>query len=133
MTKPSAPASAMERRFSARPHVGVVTHLEGLDPPAVVARVRVVLEDVGLHAEETVEEVRGQRLFNLAAPVPVGEGMELWLVVNEQPGVGCKVEIRLYHVIEESALADEYLASLAQRLSGGGPEHEETEDWTSHD
>ena len=129
MTKPSAPASAMERRFSARPHVGVVTHVEGLDPPAVVARVRGVLKDVGLHAEEAVEEeVRGQRLFNVAAAVPEGEGMELWFVVSEKPVVGCKLEIRLYHVIEESALADEYLASFAQRFSGERQESPETGD-----
>ncbi len=116
MTRPQAPASAMERRFAARPHVGTVTHVEGREPGAVVARLVGALEALGLPAEEAVEDVRGQRLYSVVAGVPLGEGMELWLVVSEVAEVGCKVETRLYHVTEESALADEYLASLSPTL-----------------
>jgi hypothetical protein len=32
--------------------------------------------------------------------------------------VGCKVEMRVYHADQDSASADEYLASLARRLVG---------------
>jgi hypothetical protein len=76
------------------------------------------LADAGLRADETTETVRGQQLTSLTAAVAEGEGMELWVVVSEQPAVGTKVELRLYHIVEESALADEYLASLSARLVG---------------
>jgi hypothetical protein len=37
--------------------------------------------------------------------------MELWLSVSEKQGVGCKLELRLFHALEDSASADEYLFS----------------------
>ncbi len=109
-------ASALERRFSARPHVGVVTHFEGLDVPAVIARVHEVMRDAGLHPEGAVEQLGDRSVFNAVAAVPAGDGMELWLIANEQPGVGSKIEVRLFHAIEDSAQADEYLATFAGRL-----------------
>lgn len=109
-------ADALEQRFSARPHVGVVTHFEGWDVSRTGAFARAVLEASGLHVEDAIEDVRGQPVFNAVAPVPSGDGMELWLIASEKASVGCKLEIRLFHVMEDAALADEYLAGLAGRL-----------------
>lgn len=143
---PAPFAQMLERRFAARPHVGVVTHFEGAGVPAVIARVRSVMEELGLRFHGAVEQVperpafgarpaartlpsqpetahvRQRPVFNALAYVPVGQGMELWLAASEQPALGCKLEMRLYHVVEESAEADEYLAAFAARLAAT-PQH----------
>lgn len=116
-------AAELERRFSARPHVGVVTHFEGWDVPRTAAHAREVLAALGLEARDAVEEVQGQPVFNAAADVPEGDGMELWLVATEKPMVGSKLEIRLFHAWEDAALADEYLAGFSSRLAGQGTHH----------
>jgi hypothetical protein len=111
-------ASAAERRFAARPHVGAVTHFEGLDVPDTAQRVRALLDELGLAPEVALEQAHDRQLFTAVAALPGGDGMELWLVVTPQPAVGCKVEMRVYHADQDSASADEYLASLARRLVG---------------
>ena len=109
-------ADTLEQRFSARPHVGVVTHFEGWDVPRTGAFARAALEAAGLHVEDAIEEIRGEMVFNAVAPVPAGDGMELWLIASEKASVGSKLEIRLFHVMEDAALADEYLAGLSGSL-----------------
>jgi hypothetical protein len=39
------------------------------------------------------------------------------MIATEKQGVGCKLELRLFHAIEESAQADEYLAHFSARVS----------------
>jgi hypothetical protein len=109
-------ADALEQRFSARPHVGVATHFEGWDVPRTAAHVRAALEAAGLRVEDAIENIQGQPVYNAVALVAGGEGMELWLIVSEKASVGCKLETRIFHVMEDAALADEYLAGLAGRL-----------------
>jgi len=110
-------AFAFEKRFSGRTHVGVVSHLEGWDVPRSSALVLTALQGLGLAVESVADEQDGLPVFHAAAPVTVGEGMELWIVVTEKPRVGCQLELRLFHVLEEAALADEYLARLAGQLA----------------
>ncbi len=110
-------AFAFEKRFSGRTHVGAVTHLEGWDVPRAGALVRTALESLGLGVESVADEQDGLPVFHAAAPVAVGQGMELWIVVSEKPQVGCTLEMRVFHVLEDAALADEYLAGVAGRLA----------------
>lgn len=100
-----------------RPHVGVVVHFEGMDVPALAARLRGLLDDNGLPHQEAVEETKGAPVFNAVAPVAAGDGMELWLSASEKQGVGCKLEMRVFHSIEDSARADEYLARFSERVN----------------
>lgn len=109
-------ADALQQRFSARPHVGVVTHFEGWDVARTGAFACRALEAAGLTVEHAIEEVEGRPLFNAAAPVGAGDGMELWLVASEKAAVGSTLEIRLFHAMEDAALADEYLAGLSGKL-----------------
>jgi hypothetical protein len=110
-------AGDIEARMRGRPHVGVVMHFEGVDVPALAARLREILADHGLHHEDAVEETNGAAVFNAAAPVPAGDGMELWLSASEKQDVGCKLEMRVFHSIEDSARADEYLARFSERVN----------------
>lgn len=124
-------AAALEKRFSGRPHVGVVTHFEGLDVRAAAARVRGVMERMGLRSVGAIETAQDRRVFSVIAPVPVGDQMELWIIASEQPDVGVKLEARVFHRLEESAVADEYLATFAAELTAQPPdraEHAERED-----
>jgi hypothetical protein len=114
-------ARALERRFGGRPHVGVVTHFEGLDAAATAARLEAAARAAGLALEGAMEAVAGRRVFNATAAVPARDGLELWLSAREQPAVGCTVEARVYHALEQSALADEYLAAFSRRLVASGP------------
>lgn len=109
-------ADTLEQRFSARPHVGVVTHFEGWDVARTGAFACRALEASGLTVEYAIEEIEGHPVFNAVAPVAAGDGMELWLVASEKLSVGSKLEIRLFHVMEDAALADEYLGGLSSRL-----------------
>lgn len=129
-------ARAIEQTFAGRPHVGVVRHFEGLDLPAAAARMRNALERLGLRYQDAVEDAEGRRVFNALAPVPAGGGMELWVAAGERQGIGCQVEIRLFHSLEESAQADEYLAEIARRLIDEpppGPEPPGREAYARHD
>jgi hypothetical protein len=119
-------AHRLKTRFGGRPHVGVVTHFDGLDVPAAVARIRAVAAALDLPLQGAVEEIEGRRVFSAAAPVRRAGGLEVWLVASEQPAVGCTVEARVFHPIEQSAEADEYLAELSRRLAGGPPENHAT-------
>src|SRR6266851_460280 len=65
----------------------------------------------------TIEEANGAPVFNAVASVAVGEGMELWIAASEKQGVGCKLELRVFHAIEESAEADEYLARFSESVN----------------
>ncbi len=109
-------AESLEARFSAAPHVGVVTHFEGWDVPRTAAFALAALEAAGLVAEHAIEAVAGESVFNAAAPVAAGEGLQLWLVASPRPSVGTKLEVRVFHVMEDAAVADEYLAGFAGRL-----------------
>jgi len=109
-------ASATEERLRGRPHVGVVMHFEGLDVPALASRLRGLLDENGLRREDALEEANGSPVYSAVAPVADGEGMELWMIATEKQGVGCKLELRLFHAIEESAQADEYLARFSARV-----------------
>jgi len=110
-------AGGIEARLRGRPHVGVVVHFEGVDVPALAARLRGLLDEDGLHHEDAVEDVNGAPVFNAVAPVAAGDGMELWLSASEKQGVGCKLEMRVFHSIEDSARADEYLARFSGRVN----------------
>lgn len=110
-------AFAFEKRFSGRVHVGAVTHFDGWDVARAGALVEQTLRALGLAAETVTEEEAGLPVFHAAAPVAVGEGMELWIVVGEKPQVGCTLEMRVFHALDDAALADEYLAGLAGRLA----------------
>lgn len=110
-------AFAFEKRFSGRVHVGAVTHFDGWDVARAGALVEKTLQELGLAAETALDDDQGKPVFHAAAPVAVGEGMELWIVVGEKPQVGCTLELRVFHVLEDAALADEYLAGLAGRLA----------------
>jgi len=119
-------AAELERHFSARPHVGTVTHFEGWDVPRTAAHARAVLAGLGLDARDAVERVGGEDVFSAIAAVPAasaGAGMELWLVAGEKPMVGSKLEMRVFHTLEDAALADEYLAGVAARMTGREPDH----------
>jgi hypothetical protein len=107
----------LEARLRGRPHVGAVMHFEGVDVPDLAARLRLLLDDNGLAHEDALEEPNGAPVFNAVAPVTVGEGMELWLSASEKQGVGCKLELRLFHAIEDSAQADEYLVRFRERVN----------------
>ncbi len=116
-------ARRLENRFGGRPHVGVVTHFDGRDVPAVVRQIRAVADALGLRLEGVTEDIAGRQVFSAAAPVPQTDGLEVWLVASEQPSVGCTVEARVFHAIEQSAEADEYLAELSRRLAVAPPEN----------
>ncbi len=107
----------IEARLRGRPHVGAVMHFEGASMPDLAVRLRQVLDDDGLRHQEAVEEANGAPIFNAVAPVAAGDGMELWLSASEKPGVGCKLELRLFHTIEDAAQADEYLACFRERVN----------------
>ena len=110
-------ASTIEEWLRGRPHVGVVMHFEGLEVPTLAARLQKLLDDQGLSHREALEEANGAPVFNAVASVAVGEGMELWIAASEKQGVGCKLELRLFHAIEESAEADEYLARFSETVN----------------
>ncbi len=110
-------AETLQQRFAGRPHVGVVTHFEGWDVPRTGAFACRVLADAGLAVEHAVEEAASRPVFNAVAQVAAGDGMELWLVAGEKPAVGSTLEVRLYHVMDDAALADEFLAELSGRLA----------------
>ena len=110
-------AGDVEARLRGQPHVGAVMHFEGADVAGLAARLRHLLHASGLGHEEAVEEANGAPVFNAVAAVAVGEGMRLWLCASEKPGVGCKLELRLFHVLEDSAQADEYLAHFRERVN----------------
>lgn len=97
-----------------RPHVGVVTHKEGLGVPAAGARLGALLVERGLSHEDAVEDIAGLPVYNALAVVPAGTGMTMWLIASEVRDVGCKVEMRIFHKLDEGAPADEYLAEFAQ-------------------
>lgn len=125
-------ARAIEQTFAGRPHVGAVTHFEGLDLPAVAARVRGALERLHLRYQDAVEDADGRRVYNALALVPAGGGMELWVAAGERQGVGCQIEVRLFHSLEESAQADEYLAELVSRLVDEPPPRPESPGREAH-
>jgi len=110
-------AKAVEFRFISSPHVGVVRHFEGLDLPGFVRTFARLMDDLGLRPERAVEDVKGKEVFNAVAKILVGEGMDLWIWAAEEQAVGVKVEMRLFHALEESAQADEHLAKFAQVLA----------------
>jgi hypothetical protein len=110
-------AGDIEVRLRGRPHVGAVMHFEGAGVPELAARLRQVLDDNGLRDEGVFEETNGAPVFNAVVPIAAGEGMELWLSASEKQGVGCKLELRLFHAIEDSAEADEYLARFRERVA----------------
>jgi hypothetical protein len=110
-------AFAFEKRFSGRVHVGAVTHFDGWDVPRAGALVATTLRALGLAAETVMDVEEGLPVFHAAAPLAVGDGMELWVVLNEKPQVGCILQMRVFHALEDAALADEYLAGLASRLA----------------
>jgi len=107
----------IEARLRGRPHVGAVTHFEGVSVPELAMRLRQFLDDSGLRHEDAFDEANHAPVFNAVASVASGEGMELWLSVSEKQGVGCKLELRLFHTIEDSAQADEYLARFRARVN----------------
>jgi hypothetical protein len=88
-----------------------------VEVPALAARLSRLLDDQGLSHREALEEANGAPVFNAVASVAIGEGMELWIAASEKQGVGCKLELRLFHAIEESAEADEYLARLSKSIN----------------
>ena len=110
-------ASTIEEWLRGRPHVGVVMHFEGLEVPALAARLKQLLDDQGLSHREALEQADGAPVFNAVASVAIGEGMELWIAASEKQNVGCKLELRLFHAIEESAEADEYLARFSKTIN----------------
>ena len=110
-------ARDIEARMRGRPHVGVVVHFEGLDVPALAARLRRLLDGDGLPREEALEEADGVSVFNAIASIAAGEGMELWLSASDKQDVGCKLEMRVFHSVEDSAQADEYLARFSGRVN----------------
>jgi hypothetical protein len=110
-------ASDVEARLRGQPHVGAVVHFEGIDVAGLATRLRHLLDDSGLGHEAAFEEANGAPMFNAVAAVAVGEGMRLWLCASEKPGVGCKLELRLFHTLEDSAQADEYLTRFRERMN----------------
>ena len=110
-------SAELAARLRGRPHVGVVMHFEGVDVPALAARLRRALDDDGLAREDAIEDADGDPVFNAVAPVAAGEGMELWLCASGKQGVGSKLELRLFHALEDSAQADEYLARFSGRVN----------------
>lgn len=132
MTRQASYAAALEERFSGRPHVGVVTHFEGLELRGAVARVQGVLAGMGLRVVGAIESVQGRPTFSAAAPVPLGDRMELWIIACEQPDVGARLEVRVFHRLEESAVADEYLTTIAARLAAQPPERRHGEEYVGN-
>lgn len=110
-------AAEVEARLRGRPHVGAVVHFEGTGVLALSARLRRLLDAEGLTREDAFEEAGGAPVFNAVAPIDAGGGLELWLSASEKPGVGCKLEMRVFHAIEDSARADEYLAAFRERMN----------------
>jgi hypothetical protein len=109
-------AAEVEARLRGRPHVGAVMHFEGAGVSELAALLRHVLDNDRLSHEDAVEEANGAPVFNAVVPIAAGEGMELWLSASEKQGVGCKLELRLFHAIEDSAQADEYLAHFRKQV-----------------
>ncbi len=93
-------------------------HFDGAGVPELAERLRRDLDDAGLRRVDAIEEANGTTVFNAVAAIAAGEGMELWLSASEQQGVGCKVEFRLFHALEDSAEADEYLSRFRERVIG---------------
>lgn len=110
-------AREVESMLHGRPHVGAVLHFEGVAVPELAVRLRRVLDGNGLVHEDALEEANGTPVFNVLVPIAVGKGMELWLSASEKQDVGCKLELRLFHAIEDSAQADEYLADFRDRVT----------------
>ncbi|HIQ30056.1 MAG TPA: hypothetical protein EYH45_05775 [Candidatus Caldiarchaeum subterraneum] len=102
--------------FFAKPHVGLVKHVEGVSSEEAKLRIIKVLERLRVGKYKVVEYEEPERTDIVAELVYNGSKLTIWFVLLERGDVGCVIEIRVYHKMEESAEADEYLSLLSSRL-----------------
>jgi len=101
--------------FFAKPHVGLVKHIEGVDLEKVKEVLSNVLDIIQINWHKFVEGTGGR--IDLVGFIDYkGANLRLWITVIERSDVGCVIETRVYHVLEESAKADEFLSHLSKTI-----------------
>lgn len=103
--------------FFAKPHVGLVKHIEGITLDEAKERIRGVLEDLQTGEYKVIEEAGEEvdkRADVIAYLVYKNSKLKLWITITERGDVGCVIEARVYHEMDESAEADEYLSLLSR-------------------
>ena len=120
MTAPSGETPGLAKsasvRFREAPHVASVRHFEGERLESVSTRVLATLLEFGVLAAHEVVTVLDRPTFHAVGDVPDEDAMAVWAIAREEHGLTCKLEVRVYHRLEDSALADEYLSRLGGRL-----------------
>lgn len=108
--------------FFAKPHVGLVKHVEGVGLEHVKEEVRRMLEDMQISRYKVIEAELDKRVDVVAHLTYKGSALKLWITLTERSDVGCVIEVKTYHEYEESAEADEYLSLLSkvidERIAG---------------
>ena len=103
--------------FFAKPHVGLVKHVEGVYVNEVREAIGRILEDTCVGGYRVIEERGSERRVDVVASLTYrGSELRLWITITERSDVGCIIEIKVYHGMEESAEADEYLTLLSQMI-----------------
>ena len=103
--------------FFAKPHVGLVKHVEGMYVDEVKETIGRILEDTHVDGYKVIEEEGSEKRVDVVASLTHrGSELRLWITITERSDVGCVIEIKVYHRMEESAEADEYLALLSQMI-----------------
>lgn len=125
MPKPSdatgSLAARAEERFFTLDHVGVVRHLEGMDLEGLVPCLKEVLSGRSPKSEESIEEVRGLKVYTNVSENLKGGNLTLWVKATQVEGVGVVVDAKLFHSTDESAEADEELSDLMNELQARAP------------
>ncbi|MCS7118170.1 MAG: hypothetical protein NZ957_05250 [Thaumarchaeota archaeon] len=98
------------RTFFAKPHVASVRHFEGLTIVDVRDALSKFMNTQEIRCELAIEEYEGREVLN--ALVPLEEGITCWVRAEDLKELGCLVEVKIYHELEMSALADERLTNL---------------------
>lgn len=112
-------AHPFDKRFGGRPHVGAVMHFEGWTARRAQDLAARELASLGALVETADDPPDASELHAAATRVAEGAGgtaLELWLVASAKPDAGAKLELRVFHALEDAALADEWLAAFTARL-----------------
>lgn len=104
----------VKKRFFAKPHVGVVKHFEGSTLREIQEAFTEILSSKNVFYEFAIEDTNGKHILNYVARLD--HGLHLWMYAEELPDVGCIVEMKVFHALEESAAADEHLTRFVEML-----------------